>query len=354
MSGDGTSPGGDRKKWIGIMARHAARGFFGRNLLATLWIVAGATGPVMAAEPKLFEAPDLMSTAPALVSPDLSGTADIRSGTNGAKAPQKKVDTGKPLNPNISVSPQKSPSPPIGLSNTPELTVPPLDAMSAGAPYLTTGSDVARDVRKIQREQAEATRKKREAEAAIKSSLGVKGQLSPENAGKKTVVVNSHESFGAQPSDDSGTPSGTVHEPPDSHDNHAVGPTPAPCQPRDSLNSMLSAKCIETMKVLESANLTGPSREPAVNIGTEIPASTPPSRVQCGVIIFMERGGATVPTSFTTESVKQCIEMSTHMSYGIPGVTNITAADPRIGTVAVTCRRAQPDGEHIECSAQEQ
>jgi len=204
------------------------------------------------------------------------------------------------------------------------LTVPPLDPMSAGAPHITTGADVASEARSLRRKHHP-------------------GGPNPGSAAQQMPHAGAAPPPGQDPQK---TPGSGEQE-----------PLPG-CGSGVGISQLLSPACLETLRARQVPAGTGAGTAVPPPAGMVLPGMAQPSpepvrAVPCAVVIFGARGGAVTPPVFTAGSTWQCIEMGVRMSYGVPGATNITAADPQWGVVAVTCRRPPPDGTSAECSSQQ-
>lgn len=266
---------------------------------------------------KVFLAPDLIGTQPsvdivpvgsgaAMPSPDMT-TPGVPVGTlehqHEGTLDAPSVDAPPPA-----TVPSAIASTPITVS--PAMNVPPLDSKSAGAPHLTTSADVVAETRKMSDLRRAAA----------------EHRLHPASAASHPAAT---------------TPvSGTVPVV-----TPVVGvpalPDGSGCKPGGDITQLLSPACLETLR-------DGVREDPA-------PLTTQPDAAQttqCGLLMFGANGVVGSPATFQTSGLQECLAMASRMSYGVPGTSNITAMGPGYGLVAVTCKRAPPDGQSINCEAQ--
>ena len=299
------------------------------------------------AEPSPFAAPDILGAAPRVDAPPPMGPADARStalprvaapvvGTGAAAAPVRAAPLAQPITdvPPVSLpGPMGAPS----VEGPRPMTVPALDPMSAGAPRFTTGEDVAREAASIAENRR--ARAARQAQAAAPAAAGNRSATPP------TSGINV-PAAAAQPGEAAPDAAATPSAPPPAQAAAAGRARPRGCESGGDLAVLLSPACLDTLRDLRPAAGGFPMAAPAA-------PSPAPRTIQCAVAIFGAGGTGAAPSSFAAESLEQCFAMGARLSYGIPGLSNITAADPNMGIVAVTCRRDGPGAQAISCAAQQ-
>lgn len=84
------------------------------------------------------------------------------------------------------------------------------------------------------------------------------------------------------------------------------------------------------------------------------PSALPVAGVPCMAVIIPSGGVPGAPLPFSASSYDQCFAIGARMSYGIPGMTNITATTSEWGVLAVSCKReAEDGGQAVQCAAQQ-
>jgi len=124
------------------------------------------------------------------------------------------------------------------------------------------------------------------------------------------------------------------------------------CGASGDVMQLLSPACVEALRTLQPH-----AGAPWPAAAAQPPASAGPQGVPCAIAIFADPDdqGKARPggmSSMVAPSLERCIEAGARLSFGIPGLTNITAIDPAYGVVAVACRRFGPDGHRISCTPQ--
>lgn len=228
----------------------------------------------------------------------------------------------------------------LDMTTPPPLTTPNLEIMSVPTPKLSTGEDIKQAVANINKIKHEENMRRAAAEEALK------------------------ESFGFQPGMAGATPSKLPAKQPETKiggDNHVAsgpsGPPPLPCQDDNGDMRATLAQCSKEMRVINSANLMLQSAPKgyvsAENLQEMTPIATSPNGkdsdgVECVVSSLTSAG--TSMTHFKAEDIRECISASTHMTYQMPGVSNIVILGSNIGEIKISCRRPPPDGIQIECA----
>ena len=253
--------------------------------------------------------------------------------TGGPSAMSGGPPRGVPAGHQVSLIPGSS----LDMTTPPPLTTPNLEIMSVPTPRLSTGEDIKQAVANINKIKHEENMRRAAAEEALK------------------------ESFGFQPGMAGATPRKPPAKEPETKmeaDNHvASGPPPLPCQDDNGDMHATLAQCSKEMRVINSANLMLQSAPrgyvSAENLQEMTPITTSLNGkggdgVEC-VVSSLTSAGASM-THFKAEDVRECISASTHMTYQMPGVSNIVILGANIGEIKISCRRPPPDGIQIECA----
>jgi hypothetical protein len=221
------------------------------------------------------------------------------------------------------------------VTTPPEVTVPPLEPMSAGAPRFTTPEDVVRSVAKMKHDRDARLHGPARAQQGQHGNSASSGntEASSQTGGIPTGGINGAASVPPLPSQ-----AASIQAAPLS----GYAPDASACGSGGDITQLLSAACLNSLRYIAPRG-TGTATPPA---------AAAPTATQCTMVMFGTTGAAS-PVSFQAAGVEQCLAVATRMSYGVPGLSNITAVDPVSGIVAVTCRRAPPEATTIECEAQQ-
>ena len=272
-----------------------------------------------------------------VMGPASMAAPEVLGGSGALDAFQVDPQSVSPALPTTKPAPMASPQ----VSAPPSVTVPPLEPMSAGAPRITTQEDVAASIAKMKRDkdaqrQAAMHRGQHAPAASPAAAQAVAGAAAP--GGIDTGGIN-----GAGARAETAVPIPVPVPVPVAVPVLTAGPPDRDaCGSGGDIAQLLSPSCLDSLRYVRN----GPSA----------PAAAAPAAVangtQCTMVIFGATGAA-APVSFMSASAEQCLAVATRMSYGVPGTSNITAVDPAMGLVAVSCKRPGPEATTIECAAQE-
>ncbi len=143
-----------------------------------------------------------------------------------------------------------------------------------------------------------------------------------------------------------------------------------PCSSTSDINQLLSPSCLETLRSLRPGgapfggaggvlgSLLAPGGSGGMS-GIPVPApAAPVQQVNCAVAMFTQgAGGAMTPVpggvvSFQVPDAPRCIEAAVRLSFGIPGLTNISLTPPGGATIGVMCYRPPTAPTTVSCAPQ--
>lgn len=343
-----------------------------RNLLSLcLFVLICFTANVFAGDPQLFHAPSLLSTSFNINNyQTTSPNKDVLTKSNAEGSPQQnkqedKNASKKDVDHNQSFDGSSNRQNQFFLPTMQfyqSLNLPPLSPTSVPMPPLSTGKDIAEEVRKINLNKINSDAEKNRAIKNIGSSIA--GPTKNNNANNKdgnNYKNNDIKNKKQNIKNNDGTHD--TYNPAHQINNKSYDPSRDGCNQGNDLNSILSRDCVAALKVIDSANVhieKAPISPVSILPLGQILSSDNETGdhviekqyVQCVVAIFPSSGNSAPPTSFQTEDIRQCIQMSTDMSYRIPSISNITVKDPAFGVIGITCHRDTPDGTKIVCNKQ--
>ena len=226
-------------------------------------------------------------------------------------------------------------------------TAPRLDPTSTRAPSLTSPEDVVEEVRQLQRTKRLREERRLAREARSNAAVPVKPDA-PASAATPSPVARI-PAVGNPTSVESPNQAGS-DQPTAAPPGQPAGREEA-CSPAGDLTKLLSAACLETLRALRAP---GGSIPPSPSAMGGFMAQPQQAMTQCAVSIFAASGQTTMVPPFPATGLEPCLAMGARMSYGVPGLSNITAVDPVWGVVAVSCRRETLDGgAAVTCEPQQ-
>ena len=289
-------------------------------------------------EPGVFSSPDLKG--PDLLTPDVASPFILSQKPAFTNAtPTSPLMTTPSVSANSVDKPLAATQPAAmsapGVQAPNPITIPAMDPMSAGAPRFTTGHDVAVEVEHMNHVHDSHPAK---THGNLLPGASTDGARNPKAQDIKTTSrePTSVLEIPVSPIPTENVPTG-----------HMPGFDGDGCKPGGDVTQLLSPACLNSLRDnLHSAH------EPSLQQNTANPAILA-QVTQCAMVIFNAAGIASAPAAFQTSNVQQCVATASSLSYGVPGMSNITAVDPQWGVVSVTCHRPGPDGHTLTCEAQE-